>query len=104
VIVKNDRDDDRLKRLFADARKSQPYNANLEYGFETRVMAKIRAQRGGQKPFYSWAWRLMPAFVSAVLILGIWVFLAEYRQLVDMNLIMGINNEETMLVASLTGE
>jgi len=102
--VKNDRDDDRLKRLFADARKSQPYNANLEYGFETRVMAKIRAQRGGQKPFYSWAWRLMPAFVSAVLILGIWVFLAEYRQLVDMNLIMGINNEETMLVASLTGE
>ena len=102
--MKNDRDDDRLKRLFADARKSQPYNANLEYGFETRVMAKIRAQRGGQKPFYSWAWRLMPAFVSAVLILGIWVFLAEYRQLVDMNLIMGINNEETMLVASLTGE
>jgi hypothetical protein len=67
-------------------------------------MAKIRAQRGGQKPFYSWAWRLMPAFVSAVLILGIWVFLAEYRQFVDMNLIMGINNEETMLVASLTGE
>jgi hypothetical protein len=104
MIVKNDRDDDRLERLFADARKSQPYNANLEYGFETRIMAKIRAQRGGQKPFYSWAWRLMPAFVSAVLILGIWVFLAEYRQLVDMNLIMGINNEETMLVASLTGE
>ena len=102
--MKNDRDDDGLERLFAAARKSQPYNANLEYGFETRVMAKLRAQRGGQKPFSSWAWRLMPAFVSAVLILGIWVFLAEYRQLVDMNLIMGINNEETMLVASLTGE
>jgi hypothetical protein len=102
--MENDRDDDRFKRLFADARKSQPYNANLEYGFETRLMAKINEQRGKQKPFYSWAWRLMPAFVSAVLILGIWVFLAEYRQFVDMNLIMGINNEETMLVASLTGE
>jgi hypothetical protein len=104
MTVENDRDYDGLERLFDDARKSQPYNANLEYGFETRVLAKIRAQRGGQKPFYSWAWRLMPAFVSAVLILGIWVFLAEYRQFVDMNLIMGINNEETMLVASLTGE
>jgi hypothetical protein len=102
--MENDRDDDGLERLFAAARKSQLYNANLEYGFETRLMAKINEQRGRQKPFYCWAWRLMPAFVSLVLILGIWVFAAEYRQLVDLNTIAGINNEETMLVASLTGE
>ena len=64
--MENDRDDDRIERLFASARKSQPYNANLGYGFETRVMAKIRERRDGQKPFFSWAWRLIPALLSSL--------------------------------------
>ncbi len=102
--MENDRDNDRIERLFAAARKSQPYEATIEYGFETRIMAKIKAEREKRKPFFSWAWRLMPAFVSAVLILGIWTYVAEHKQLVDLSSITGINNEETMLVASLTGE
>jgi hypothetical protein len=102
--VENDRDDDRIERLFASARKSQPYNANLEYGFETRVMAKIRERRDGQKPFFSWAWRLIPALVVVVMMLGAWTYISEQRQLIGLSSIAGINNEETMLVASLTGE
>ena len=102
--MKDDKDNDRIERLFAAARKSHVYDAKLEYGFETRVMAKIREQRNAQQPFFSWAWRLIPAFVSAVLILGIWTYMAEHKQLLDLSSITGINNEETMLVAFLTGE
>ena len=102
--MENDRYDDILERLFVEARKSHSYNANLEYGFETRVMAKINEQRRGQSIFFSWAWRLIPAFVSAVLILGAWAYASEQGQLIGLSSITGINNEETMLVASLTGE
>ncbi len=102
--MENDRSDDRIERLFAAARKSQPYNTNLEYGFETRVMAKISEQRDGQKPFFSWAWRFIPALVVVVMMLGAWTYISEQRQLIGLSSIAGINNEETMLVASLTGE
>ena len=102
--VENDRDDDRMERLFAAARKSQPYNTHLEYGFETRVMAKIMEQSAGQKPFFSWAWRLIPALVVVVMMLGAWTYISEQSQLIGLSSIAGINNEETMLVASLTGE
>ena len=102
--MENDKDDDWIERLFTAARNSHSYNANLEYGFETRLMAKIREQRGSQRAFFSWAWRLIPALVSVVLMLGVWIFITEHRQLTDLSLITGINNEETMLVASLTGE
>ena len=102
--MENDRNDDRIERLFAAARKSQPYNANLEYGFETRVLAKIRERRDGRKPFFSWAWRFIPALVVVVMMLGAWTYISEQRQLIGLSSIAGINNEETMLVASLTGE
>ena len=49
--MESDRGDDRIERLFAAARKSQPYNTNLEYGFETRVMAKIRERAARSKAF-----------------------------------------------------
>ena len=102
--MENDRDDDRMERLFAAARKSQPYNTHLEYGFETRIMAQIRELSSGPKPFFSWAWRLIPALVVVVMMLGAWTYISEQRQLIGLSSIAGINNEETMLVASLTGE
>ena len=102
--MEDDRDNDRIERLFAAVRKAHLYDAKLEYGFETRVMAKIMEQRNAQKPFFSWAWRLVPAFVSAVLILGMWTYMTEHKELLDLSSITGINSEETLLVASLTGE
>ena len=64
--MESDRDDDRIERLFAAARKSQPYNTHLEYGFETRVMAKIREQQAGQISFFSWAWRFIPPLLLSL--------------------------------------
>ncbi len=102
--MKNDMDDGRIERLFDAARQHEPYDPKLQYGFETRVMAKIMQQRAAQKPFFAWAWRLIPALVTLVLAVGAWTYMTERSQLLGLGPIAGINNEETMLVASLTGD
>lgn len=102
--MEKDKDGDRLERLFTAARKSQPYDARLEYGFETRVMAAIRERRGAQRTFSSWAWRLIPALTAVVIMLGVWTYISDHRPAFGFSLISGVSSEETQLVASLTGE
>jgi hypothetical protein len=102
--METDQNDNKLDRLFAAARKAELYEPNREYGFETRVMAKIRAQRERQAPFPLLAWRLIPFFVSLVIFLGIWIYSSEPHQITDLSAIANIGNEESMLVAYLTGE
>ena len=95
---------EKLDRLFAAARKAEPYKKEIEYGFETRLMAKIRAERQRQMPFFLWAWRLIPVFASIVIFLGIWIYSSRYSHMTDLSEITGIGNEETTIVAFLTGE
>jgi len=99
-----DPNEDKLDRLFAVARKAEPYKKEIEYGFETRLTAKIRAERERQTPFFLWAWRLIPAFVSLVIFLGIWTYESRYDHMTDLSAITGIGNEETTMVAFLAGE
>ncbi|HTZ18725.1 MAG TPA: hypothetical protein VMB78_09845 [Dissulfurispiraceae bacterium] len=102
--MKNDNGDDRLERLFAAARKYDACDPKLQYGFETRMLTKIKEHRAASGPFFLWAWRLIPALFAMVLMLGAWIYITEHSQPIGLNSITGINNEETMLVASLTGE
>jgi len=102
--METDLNDEKLDRLFAAVRKAEPYKTDMEYGFETRVMAKIRAERERQVPFLLWAWRLIPVFVSLVIFLGIWIYASSYGHMTDMSAITKIGNEEATLVAFLTGE
>jgi len=102
--MENDRKDNKIDRLFAAARKAELYEADREYGFETRVMAKIRAKREGRMPVFLWAWRLIPGFVSIVIFLGIWILASESSHVIDLSAVTGIGNEEAMLAAFLTGE
>jgi hypothetical protein len=102
--MRNDQDKDRLDRLFDAVRKAEPYESNREYGFETRVMAKIRMLRKREEPFPIWAWRLVPIFLSIVIFLGIWTYGSEVYQMPDLSAVARIGNEESMLVAYLTGE
>jgi hypothetical protein len=96
--------DEKLDRLFAAARKAEPYKKEIEYGFETRLMAKIRAQGERQTPFLLWAWRLIPVFASIVIFLGIWTYSSRYNSMTDLGAISMVGNEETTLLAFLTGE
>lgn len=102
--METDSNDEKIDRLFAAARKAEPYKTDMEYGFETRLMAKIRANRERQMPFLLWSWRLIPVFMSIVIFLGIWIYSSRYSSMTDLSAITGIGNEETTLVAFLTGE
>jgi hypothetical protein len=102
--MENDPGDDMLERLFAAARKAEMYDSGKEVGFETRVMAGIRAKREGQIPFLLWAWRLIPVFVSLVILLGIWIYATESRSPIDLSAITKITSEEAILTAFFTGE
>jgi hypothetical protein len=102
--METDPNEEKIERLFAAARQAEPYKAAIEYGFETRLMAKIRSERERQMPFFLWAWRLIPVFVSIVIFLGIWTYESRYSHMTDLSAITGIGNEETTMVAFLTGE
>jgi hypothetical protein len=99
-----DPEDSKIDRLFAAARKAGHYDPGREYGFETRVMSRIRAEREAKIPFILWAWRLTPLFASIVIILGIWISAFESFRITDLSAAAGIRNEEFMIAASLTGE
>ena len=58
---------DNLDKLFQAARADKPATARAEYGFETRLMARLRAERS--RPV---TWRLLPAFAAIVIVLGVW--------------------------------
>ncbi len=102
--MEDDPRDAKLDRLFTAARKAELYAAEREYGFETRVMAGIRARREGRTPFVLWTWRLIPVFFSIVILIGIWTYASEARYLVDLSAITGPGNEEAVLTAFLAGE
>ncbi|HAM49386.1 MAG TPA: hypothetical protein DCP92_01300 [Nitrospiraceae bacterium] len=102
--MKTDPSDEKLERLFAAARKAELYKPSRELELETRVMAKIRATHQGQMSFLSWTWRLVPALVCVVILLGIWTYATEPHYTVDFSAVAKIGNEETMLTAYLTGE
>jgi hypothetical protein len=102
--METDPNEDKLDGLFAAALKAEHYKKEIECGFETRLMAKIRAERERQKPFSLWAWRLIPVFASVVIFLGIWIYSSRYSHMTDLSAITGIANEETTMVAFLAGE
>ncbi len=102
--MENDPNDEKLDRLFAAARETDPYPVDREYGFETRVMAKIRETRQGEIPFLSCAWRLIPVFVTLLVLIVVWMYASESNYAIDMSAINSIGNEDTTLVAFLTGE
>jgi hypothetical protein len=99
----NDLNDERLDSLFAAARKVEHNGFDIEYGFETRLMANIRAERERQS-FFFWMWRLIPVFMSLAICLGIWIESSRYNSMIDMSTLTQVGNEETTMVAFLTGE
>ncbi|MEI6085435.1 MAG: hypothetical protein WCS70_14205 [Verrucomicrobiota bacterium] len=54
-------------KLFKAAREAKPDTSRAEYGFETRLLARLRAERS--QPI---SWRLLPVFAAIVLMLGVW--------------------------------
>jgi len=61
-----------LDSLFSRARAERINTSSMEYAFETRLLARLRAEK---EPSPIWAmvsWRMMPFFVACVLALAVW--------------------------------
>lgn len=63
---------DPLDTLFSTVREDAPDTSRAEYGFETRVMARIRAD--GRISWQGWAWRLCPFFTALAVATGAWFY------------------------------
>ena len=66
----NDEPDPRLDALFAAARRATPDTSRVEYGFETRLTARLREESSAS--LFAWAWRLCPFFAALALAVAWW--------------------------------
>jgi len=102
--MKANPEDNDLDRLFAAARKAELYKTEREYGFETRVLARIRAKRTENRLFLFWSWRLMPFFALVVICLAIWLSFFEASHASDLLAGSESGYEDAVAVAYLAGE
>ena len=63
---------DPLDSLFRAVRDDAPDTSRMEFGFETRVMARIRTER--RSSWQGWAWRLCPFFTALAVAAGSWMY------------------------------
>jgi hypothetical protein len=64
--------DSRLDDLFALARSRHPDTSAVEFAFETRLMARLRARRDHGTVWSMVSWRLIPFFGACVVALFLW--------------------------------
>jgi len=64
--------DSSLDALFAQARARRPDTGRAEYGFETRLLARLRTERDPSSIWAMVSWRLAPLFAALVIGLTIW--------------------------------
>lgn len=62
--------DDPLEKLFAVTRTDAPDTSRLKFGFETRVLARLREDR--RNSMTAWALRLCPYFAALAVAAGAW--------------------------------
>lgn len=88
----------RLDSLFAAARAVRPDISAAEEFFETRMMARIRETRESLRPWFSWVWRLTPAFMSLVLVLAVYTMFMDESKSPDIFSAMENDHAEYQLI------
>jgi len=64
--------DQQLDALLARARAHRPDTSAVEYAFETRLMARLRADRATDCIWTKVSWRMIPFFATCALALALW--------------------------------
>jgi hypothetical protein len=64
--------DARLDALFALARARRPDTSSVEYAFETRLMARLKAADETSSIWAKVSWRMLPFFAACVMVLALW--------------------------------
>ena len=96
--------DEQLDKLFQTVRSVRPDTSRAEYGFETRLLALLRANREQPAPWYAFAWKLIPAFAAIVVALGVWTATEPGLGSNDLGSAITGDHQENTLVTYLTGE
>src|SRR5205809_6666297 len=98
----NNDSDHRLDTLFHAARLEVWDTARAEFGFETRLMARMREERGSS--VYSWAWKLAPFFAALAIAAGVWSRLPGARTDAEATVLAEAarGDEERLLVTYMT--
>ncbi len=107
----NDNSDSALDVLFSGARSEEAAQENpaadrLEFGFETRVLARLREERTLVAGVSAWAWRLCPFFAALALAVGWWTQALNVRVQADATVLMEASRsgQEQLLLAFMTGD
>ena len=100
----NDKPDPQLDALCRAARADVPDSARAEFGFETRLLARLREERGTS--IFSWAWRLCPFFAALAIAAAFWTRTTNAHVEHDTTVLAEAarGGEETMLMAFMTGD
>src|SRR5438128_2385122 len=96
--------DEQLNKLFQAARTAKPDTSRAEYGFETRLLAQLRASRVQSTPWQTLAWKLVPVFATIVVALGVWTFTDLSATSSDLGNALTGDHDESALANYLTGE
>jgi len=94
--------DKKLDELFATFRSESPDTSRLEYGFETRLLARLRGERQPEmEPWFALAWRFCPIFAGIVVALCIWTYFSPPD--IDLQTLVKSGGDETQLTEFFTG-
>ena len=91
--------DDQLDDFFRKARATKPDTSRIEFGFETRLLARIRVERDS---WSAWSWRLCPLFAALVVALGLWSWVSPSE--IELSAVLASKADEVALVKSITGK
>ena len=98
----NDDPEEKLSALFAAARADERDTSRVEFGFETRLAARLREESGGS--LSAWAWKLCP-FFAALALAAAWWGQVNLRAEAATQIVTEATqpNEEQVLLAYMTG-
>ena len=98
-----DNPDSPLDALFRAVRTATPDTARAEFGFETRLLARLREERG--TGLFAWAWKLAPFFAAVALTAGWWgsLSIAQVETTASAVAQVALAGDDRTLVSFVTG-
>src|SRR3954468_22499773 len=92
-----------LDALFRAARAEAPDTTRVEFAFETRLLARLREERGSS--IFAWAWRLAPFFAAIAIAVGWWgqLSIAQVETTANAVAEVALKGDDRTLMSFVTG-
>jgi hypothetical protein len=92
-----------IDALFRAARNDTPDTSRVEFAFETRLLARLREERGTS--IFAWAWRLAPFFAAVAIAASWWgkLTIAQVETTANTVAEVALKGDDRTLVSFVTG-